>query len=281
MELSFFENLVMHSPELYIRIMGGEPTLHPEFFRLLDIVYAYQKVPIIFSNFLFNSDIKNGIISLIKENKQIKFLVNIAEITDVDTLINNYKCIYNELRKRNRTDALSCGVTINSLADEFPNVSYIESLIKLGLNVESLRFCMMAPNTIVNKIADIKGNYKIGDTLKELCNFCNEHHLEKTIPEEIYPCTFSNIDDFYFVKQQRSSEEVLPCYIQPPLDVFPDGTVSFCFPLKEKTNMKITDFDHMKIDVIRNYNKIKTISPTCTSCKYYKIHCNGACPAWR
>lgn len=282
MSLEFFESLVKQIPDIYIRIMGGEPTLHPLFLQFLDIVFSYNKIPLVFSNFLFSEKVLEGLKSRLSENKRIIFLANLSDLKEpfLSVAAHNYSEIYRILSMRNRSAQLSVSLTIDINHPETSGLSYLKTLIEHEVDVGYLRFCMMAPSPSCYKVSDFKGKTEVGDALIELCKYCNNNGIEITIDEAIYPCTFKKLDDYYYVKKFWTSSRDLECYVKPPTDVFSNNTASFCYPLKGKINLPIINVDTIESELSKKLEDIKTISNTCKSCMYYKSHCKGACPAW-
>lgn len=283
MSLELFESLVKQNPDMHVRIMGGEPTLHPLFLQFLDVTFSYNKIPVIFSNFLFSEEILEGLKSRLSENKRVIFLANLSDLNEpfLSIAAHNYLEIYRILSMRNRTKQLSISFTIDIGHPKTSNLGYLKELMKHGITVENLRFCMMAPSPTCYKVSDFKGNTDIGDVLMELCKYCENNNIEMTLAESMFPCMFKNLNDYYYVKKIWSPSRDLECYINPPIDVFSDNTASFCFPLKNKLNLPINDINTIKSELLEKFENIKTISDTCKSCIYYKSHCKGACPAWR
>ena len=282
MSREYFESLVKRIPDMYIRIMGGEPTLHPLFLDFLDIVFKHNKIPVVFSNFLFDLKILNGLIERLSENKRIIFLANLSSLNDflMKVAADNYSKIYKTLSDRNRTNQLSCSLTIDIRKPEECNLDYVKRLIAKGVIIEGLRFCMMAPNFRIYEVKEFKDRFAIGDNLVELCKYCTGNHIEATIAETIYPCIFRNLDDYYFVKGYWMEGRDFECYTNPPADVFSDNTISFCFPLKDRIRIGIDDLSMAVPQLLKEFEPIKKVSDTCKTCIYYKSHCKGACPAW-
>ncbi len=93
------------------KLLGGEPTSHPNFSLFIDELVKRRKDFTIISNFLFTDEIRDVIIKASNEVK-ISFLINSSNLNDVkgryDTFVKNYNTIYNHLYVRDLEVNISC-----------------------------------------------------------------------------------------------------------------------------------------------------------------------------
>ena len=93
-----------------IKLLGGEPTCHPQFMEIVNSILERGKSVTIISNFLFDNKIKNFIIRKISQGADLHFLVNSTDLDVGDrikTRSSNYRDIYNILYSFDKEETLS------------------------------------------------------------------------------------------------------------------------------------------------------------------------------
>ena len=112
MSTSEFLNILnKHSSEerQHIKILGGEPTIHPNFCEFIDICCERSIDLTIITNLLFGEKVKSNLENhIINDTNEISFLVNCSEL-DLYKRMNkfekNYRFLY-ELKKKNKNNKI-------------------------------------------------------------------------------------------------------------------------------------------------------------------------------
>ncbi|MFW6002588.1 MAG: radical SAM protein, partial [archaeon] len=99
MDMETFNTLldkIENSKNSRAKLLGGEPTLHPQFVEFLDEIIKRKVPTTLISNFLFSDKVRDKIIEAIK-HVPIDFLVNATNLDEknlIDIWSENYNHIY-------------------------------------------------------------------------------------------------------------------------------------------------------------------------------------------
>lgn len=288
-EMSYgnFLRLLDKLPEDYhIKLLGGEPTLHPDFGKMVDELVRRKKGFTIVSNFLFDDNITDIIIKALGHTK-ITFLINSTNL-DVDNRIDvfakNYTTIYQYLYKYDQEEIISCGYTLENDKDWKYYVEYTDFLLKHIKKIERLRLSLPFPGD-QSKKEDFYfiNNKKLGEKFLIMVRKSIDIGAQPSIDCVIYPCMFDNKEELKYIKKFTDKFQT-KCSKGSPADIFPDLTLSFCYPLKEsikintnKHNGLMTAIDELTL----RYKILKTravLPEACVDCAFRKSEiCDGPC----
>lgn len=219
-----FLDFCKNSDEKDVRIIGGEPTLHPNFFDFIDMVvnYNYFDRIVVFSNFSFSLEFAEKIIEYNKKIP-INFLPNIN---------NNPK--YIQIVERN-LDLLTMAIpesvyriSIN-IFDPNQDMSFWENIIA-KYNIKEIRWSITVPNTSLNKDFNFKQYFhNFQDILKEMLSWTTKYNINLSCDCNNPPiCAY---DDDFIVYAMK----VDPCFFGElhctgaAMDVTPNLDVIGCF----------------------------------------------------
>lgn len=303
LDLSFLEKVEpwdqISSPD--IGILGGEPTLNPNFFLILKKLQDLNYVPVIFSNFLFDDLLKKKLSFFIIKNpsKELKFLVNINDLnkSQLDRVIENINFIQKTFLSINKSNKLSLSLTLDIDNPEL-NLIYLYSFYKeLNFNYR-LRLGVALPSDSEKKpqYKKVINNKELGKIIVKILNWSQKQNIDLFLDCGIYPCFFSAKDLSYF-------KSIFPnfkfgCGNQPAFDVFPNGKSIYCFPLENSINNFLfpkdnpgynlkffifIDFNKTEEDLKKQFIKLKEklFCEDCFLCEYnISKLCEGICPAF-
>lgn len=279
-----FKKLIKKVPnESPIKLLGGEPTQHPQFIDFVDATLENNKELVIISNFLFNENI----LSQIKERcekGQIHFLINSTDLDKdterLKTFIRNYNEIYKSLYKEDKEINISCGLTFDNDKDWQYYVKYIQFLYDNLIKIEKLRLSISFPDN--KKDFSIINNKSIGKKFLYSIKKCIDLDIPTQLDCIILPCLFENKEEWKFINNFMGKVHI-KCD-GAPTDIFPDGTVSHCYPLKDSIKVlesKYDTLDKISLDMKLRYNIIlkKVDKPDeCKKCHFMEIGmCDGPC----
>lgn len=225
-----------------VRMIGGEPTLHPEIKDFIDIAISYGcfRDILIFTNLTFNHEFAE---MLVEKNKQIPIHL-LPNINSLDLLIPTLRdnILYN-------LDFLSMNLpTFDRLSINLyspnQNLTMWEKLCA-EYNIQSIRFSIVVPNYEIPKDFNATEYFhSFQPVLKQLIDFKKNYGIE--VENDCNPlplCAFDSdfiqyvlkIDPSFFLKGGNCSHAVM--------DVTTDLKVINCFGLGTIKDRNLEDFD--------------------------------------
>lgn len=290
MSLEKYKELLDKIPDntnMPIKLLGGEPTQHPLFKEFVSEALSRNKEVVIISNFLFNEDILKFLLSVTGSGK-ISFLINSTGL-DINNRIKlfskNYNTLFSYLYGLDLEEKMSCGITLETDKDVLYYLEYIDFLLEHIKKIEKIRISLNFPGNKKDKNDFyFLNNKELGEKFLILSKKSIDIGANYSVDCIIFPCMFENKEEFKLVK--KFVEKLSTFCNGVPADIFPDGIVSYCYPLKE--SIKVDSKNHkyledslqeLKIRYSILENKIVDKLPEiCISCKFRSRGiCHGPC----
>ena len=222
-----------------VGIIGGEPTLHPQFSEFVINLCKDDRVSkvIVYTNGILLSNYPK----IISESK-VKFLIN----CNPPDIIGKEK--YSELvsaisQIARYPDRLSLGV---NLYKERTDYSYIYELLEIA-KLPRLRVSITVPNNHLKNEPFSYFSYMKPVVLEFFCNLAIRGIIPYFDCNHLPPCFIDSQDlaKVEFNKElllllQNTLWKTVSC--RPVIDIFPDLTAVRCLGMSESTKVKITDF---------------------------------------
>lgn len=250
---------VKTSPFERVGIIGGEPSLHPEFNQILNILNNDERVNhfVVFTNAL---EIDKYIDNI--KNDKCSLLINCNSPVDIGTsrfekLKENIKLIVKEKNNKN----VNLGINLYSKDLDY---SFIFDLLKLTSN-NNLRFSTALPNTSKETSKDVLNDFIfMKDYLFKFFKDCYDReivpgsdcngipHCILSVEEKKLLLSIRNLAVKYNIAD--TIESIHTC--SPVIDIMPDMNAVRCFGLSKYTKVPISNFSN--INNLRNYfyNKV-------------------------
>jgi len=280
-------NFVKKSRYGGLKLLGGEPTLHPQFVRIIEMIEAEKLRYGLISNILFDNDILQALMKSVKSGTTTSLLANASELDKnkkhEDTFVYNYNQLL-DFSKKNRTDFhLSCSVTLDRKKSVDEEVQYIEGLIS-KVDVLNLRLSLDLPGGVDEDRFFIK-NKTYGEKVKAVMEVCLKNMVPMNWDCILYPCMFE--DEFFLEKKVAAFIKKLQfiCDLRSaPLDVFPDMSFIHCYPAENFGGDNILAYENIEElqrelflrKKVLEYNK--PLPEECKECKFYKQgKCKSLC----
>lgn len=257
-----------------VRLLGGEPTLHPKFTEFVEKSIDQDFDILLFTNGLIN----NETLSFLKKIPQDKLSILLNSIHPNE---NNEKGIQRQKRTMETFGKnLVVGVNLYSNNQELDYLIdyvltyHLKKEIRFGIShsVLSKHNTYLHPKDYKNigqKIAHFKLEAKKRDIAIGFdCGFV--------------PCMFP--EDSLELLEKELKKAGNCCH--PIIDMLTDGTFISCYPLnnfhKIKINNTLTAKDLIK-DFENELNPYKEVGifPYCSSCPLFNNRCNGGCMSFR
>lgn len=286
MELDTFESILQKHNSDHLKLLGGEPTLHPQFEELLNLCLRYNKKVTLISNFLFNEKKKN-IIRKYYGNVINSFLINSTDLdvgSRLEKFKSNYNDIYTMLYNIDEEHRMSCGLTIDESKDLGYYVNYINYLKENLLNIERMRISLNFPGS-KDKKEDFYflSNKNLGSLYVMLSKHLVDSNILPSCDCIIYPCMFENKEHFKYVK--KFVDKTKTKCLSSPFDVFLDKSISYCYPLKDTIRLNFDNYrktSQISEDLNTRYTSIRSlqkqnIPDICKKCAFYDNDCHGPC----
>jgi len=267
--------------ERQIGLLGGEPTLHPQFKEIIDLFLNYGYHITIFSNGIFGRDILEFLQNKISERNSIGVLFNINEPKF-------YKKEELEILHYNLKE-LSIGFsnTINIGINFFYLEQDYEYIIEIArkYNIQKIRWDIAHPIVYEkNKTIPLEMYQLMGEKIANFADKARLHNISISAD-----CGAS----VYCMFDEESRKKVLSSYARGlfqvckeggAIDVGIDLRVWRCFPLSKYFNKTLDEFKDLK-DIQDYFNEkysyfFHGIYPMdrCYTCRYaIKEVCTGSC----
>lgn len=266
----------------HIGLIGGEPTLHPQFKEILsiadDIFNKHNCEGVLFTNGVYLEE----------------FLPYMPERLHI-------------LLNFNTPDAMSQEQwnKLNSTLDEIYNLGWFKNKVTIGCNI-----CMEIDDydflwSIVEKYslrtirvsvtAPTKEEYKndkdkyYQTMLPKFVNFVKKAKLYNVRLtkdcNQIPDCYYENIEDLKLVKQICEKRDQREPHCGPVVDITPDFTASACFGAYQIVDCnlfkKYSDLEYYLLNKIIMPKFVKNCSGKCSTCKEHELFtCQGGCLAF-
>jgi len=247
-----------------VKILGGEPTLHPNFKEMINYLKEKKIVATILTNFYF-------------DKKNLKYFLPEVVEEVLGTYYPSKKLDYNvkELIKKGNTVVLSYNISKKN-----KNYKYIiDATKKFGL--KKVRFSIAHPSSRrKNDYVKIEELTEVGKVVMDFVRDCVNNDLTPVLDCTLPLCMLGDKKNIkYFTEKVTNSTE--PCGI--PLDLTPDMDFIYCFPLAEYAKTNINEVKSFKdltkaLDVSKLREKF--LFEDCKTCVYwYRKQCQGGCLA--
>lgn len=284
MTLDNFEKVIQFhkaSNTRELRLIGGEPTLHPNFIQFMNRIVSdpfFESITV-FTNGTFNDNVCS-VLEMASCVKLTKIVVNYNNPSIIGQDMSNK--VLNNIEKLSKTRV---GITLGlNIYKQHQSYQYVIDAAK-KYNVKYLRWSIVVPNTDEKEKVDVRQYYaEHSDVVKAFLNSCKDENIEAFVDCNGMPlCLMS--DELLRLTAFASPSAVKPSVCSPVIDIKPDLSAIRCFifnenpvPIDRFANKgELFDFFSKKDVEIK---KIPLID-ACTSCSSFKKHGSCGCLAFR
>ncbi|HOJ64360.1 MAG TPA: radical SAM protein [Spirochaetota bacterium] len=269
-------DFIKRSKRNNLSILGGEPTLHPDFIEFLDIIKNDKDILSlhVFSNGIFTEKILDAFVTFSKI-KKLSFLINynLPEILKEREYIIKKNIM--ELKKNNVE--ITLGINIYKRHQE--NQYLIDACHEFNIN--KIRWALVVPNSIKTARIDVKRYFsEFSKDVYKFLDKCSKNDLDAHVDCNNIPiCMISDKDIRRLAYDGNKNLKVSACH--PIIDILPDLSVVRCFALSDNP-IKLSNFNNS--EEIKDYfeknvdDKLlnKELIPECLECSSYKFR-NKSC----
>lgn len=268
-----------HGKGIRLGIIGGEPTLHPKFDKILQTIIEFSKE----HNFIYPTVFSNGILlsdysTFFTKDANVLLNLNSSKVigdiqwTKIIKTLNNLE---KDQAFANNNVKLGINLYLN-----MPDWTYILDLAK-NYNQSSIRCSVVVPT---NKLKTIDKFQYYNDNKENFLDFLSsaEKFKIKVIMDcnRIPLCYFTDKEKILVLNQTERYEHF--CGEQPVLDIFPNMTCSLCFGAGQPISInKFQNLSHLK-----RYFLLKKVPSLiekqkigkCQNCEQINnLSCQGGC----
>ena len=265
-----------------VRLIGGEPTLHPDLDKLIQEAIDYQCFSniVIFTNLTFSHEIAR---MLVEKNKDIDILL-LPNINDLDMLLPNQKeKIIANLDYLSQNLSHFDRISINLYIPDQDLKKWEEIICRY--NLKSIRWTIVAPNHEIKKDFDFYNYFhQFQPLLLQMAEWRIKYGIEIDSDCANFPvCCLDGSAISYIYRTQNDMLNKTPYCLNIVGDVSPDLTVRECFVSTGKDRKKLTDFDNYdQLDTYYHMQreeryKGKMARKQCIDCPIYKIYGHSCC----
>lgn len=258
-----------------IRLLGGEPTLHPQFADILHLALQENKQIIIFSN------------GLIPESA-LDEITNASSIASILVLININVYFQNSSNSKvtgHIAQVLArlggncqLGYTIHT--HQLPSIKLFELINQHGL-IKSLRFGLAQPIGHNNQFLLPRSYPLIGEKIIDAARKAMHNTIKIELDCGFVRCMFPGNSQAMF--SDATASPAFHC--NPIIDLDVDGSALACFPLSQELRLPAA-LDHPREEIINFFNsglqnlRGLGIYRECSQCAFLHTHeCSGGCLA--
>ena len=270
-------------------LIGGEPTIHPQFNELLQLLIDNPRVKhvTIFTNGL---ELHKSFKYL--SNPKFSALVNLNSPEDIgETRFNK---VMDNIGNHSSPDKVNLGINLYKPDLDY---SYIINACK-QFHKHTLRISICVPNLSEQRNCHSLEWFKVMKPL--LVHFLNDTFSNGIVPSydcNLVPkCIFTDKEfDWLSKASQLAREKGLPTNLadglvgcDPVIDILPDLSVVRCFGMSTDLKLNISDFNNLeeiahefafKLDT---FKYLISANPECSTCKEASNHrCTGGCLAYK
>lgn len=276
MSLSIFRDtmkLMKRSGIKEIRLLGGEPTLHPQFNNLLDEALANQFNIMVFTGGLVPNSVLDKLANI--DTNRLFVLLNVVLPHENQPALRK-KQLY-LMERLGRRIALGINIDRPSI-----NLDYLLPLIvdyglartvRLGIAHPSLH----ASNTFLHP----RHYSQVGQRVTDFAVQAHLHQIELEFDCGWVPCMFP--PESFEALNKSPGDIGQRC--NPILDILPNGQVISCFPLRDHQQEHINDYSNCRelrsaFSNTQRKERVAMLYTTCRTCKWrIQGDCTGGCLA--
>ena len=284
-----------NNPNVKIGIIGGEPTLHPDLKKLVNIALENKSIRKVV---LFTNGINMDKCIELVQNPKFNILLNMNSCEDIGKksfkkMCENINLIKNNATKYNNSDCLSLGINFYD-----PNKNYdfiLDEAQKLGLH--SVRLSVVVPNTSEKENQDSLEYFrKFKESLFQFFNKCDEREIIPFYDCNNFPVCLWDTEELQWLNNyvRKYSKKYNNCsnllslpHCEPVIDILPSLEAVRCFGC---SNLKVKIIDFKDIHDLRNFfcRQIDHVcssvftSPLCAACyQRHTLKCSSGCLAFK
>lgn len=253
-----------------VRIIGGEPTIHPKFIDFLKIItrdHWFESI-FIFSNCTFSMEVLYEIM-LASKKKKVVVLPNYNE--------KEFLGKRGERVEKNLESLVKCGIVktlgINIYSEKFDYSYALDKAKKLG--IKQIRWSITTPNYKLSENFEVKEYFRgFYSVLKGFLKECSEKGIYAMLDcNTIPPCVFTEEEKIELLSYKADLFDRTDCNVI--LDINPQLEIFRCFGMSEGYHEKLRSkktLEEVTKDMKKEFKEIEEekLFSECGECDIYE-----------
>jgi len=289
MSLENFQKLILLAKaENYagVKLLGGEPTIHPDFSAMLTFLSKERFPATLISNLLYTDPAVRECINQAAAKGIIHgVLANAAELNTPETLgifKQNYSALLEATAKE--PGKITAGITLSRQKSAAEETEYIAFLAQ-NIYISRLRLSLdFQAENVEDKF--FINNKEYGQKILAVVHKCLDLRIPISWDCKLYPCMF---EEAVFQKDIAGFAQSLRLDCQAggaPFDVFPDMSYIHCYPARVLSGQNILKFSRISEALNEIAFRKKALQALqknnppgeCKECNYYRTgRCDSLC----
>ncbi len=259
-----------------IALLGGEPTLHPQFIDFIKYLLPRKLGILVFTNGMVNDKFFcSDIIKIAKENNvrsfpELGFCVNINEPQYTNENENKLHTIF--FSQLGKVTSLS----FNIFEESFDPYFLIDTINRYKL-IKNIRLGISSPSSNKNEYLNIDYYNKAGIKIMEFIRTAQKHKIFINFDCGFTRCMFTE-NNLLELNYLKNSNVIFDC--DPVLDIHPNLDITCCYPTSNCFTENILEcelYSTVFCNFKKNLDNIKPIYDKCLTCEHLTINCDGGC----
>lgn len=259
-----------------IALLGGEPTLHPEFIDFIEYLLPKKLGVLVFTNGMVNDkNFYTNLISVAKKNNvrnfpELGFCVNINEPKYTNENENKLQNTFFTLL--GKVSSLS----FNIFESSFDPYFLIDTIVKYKL-IKNIRLVISYPSSNKNVYLDSNYYSEVGMKIIEFIRVAKKYKIFINFDCGFVRCMFTE-NNLLELKYLKNSNIIFDC--NPVLDIHPNLDITCCYSTANFFKENVLECDLYSTVFCNFKKKLETIKPiyeNCLICKNLMINCDGGC----
>lgn len=272
-----------------VSLLGGEPTSHRDFSRILDHFLAAGFRVHLISNLMYGRRLRRQIDDAARNNPLFRVMVNANDLDQHPAgpaVVENYNSLLAAIRESGGAPSrLVCGLTLSdslSTPDGFDR--YFDFLMEALDALPLVRLSLNFPGSEASKDKPyFLGNLALGDLFHHACRRVLAAGGKPMLDCIVFPCMFRSPSLLDFVTTHAIATADPHRCLAPATDYLPDGTVRYCFPVMTVTTPAGEHRSESGVQAALRAQYEATLSSSvlpgpCLECEYrWENVCDGPC----
>lgn len=282
MSVRSFEKIILFlkkSNIAHFKLLGGEPTTHSSFIKILSIIEKHgMSYTLVTNGLITDQNTLKAILNSVRLKHCTHLLLNVAELQSTV----QKKLILHMFNMLSKHCPITGSITLNHKRSVDQEVKYIVTVLREFKGLKRLRVSLDFPATS-NAAEYILNNKTYGEKILKIYALCKQKKVELVSDCIVYPCNF-DIAERQWQKLAINIAQFSAKCIKIPLDIMPDSSYIHCYSAGNfggKSIFAFKTFGELSRDI--NIRKVMILSKQkrnkrCLSCKWLKVkYCLGLC----
>lgn len=271
---------ISRTPKNHIGIIGGEPTLHPDFKEILKETNRYCREVNTGATLFTNGIELEQYLPYIGERIGLLINCNSPEYQPSEAVAKQRKTLDHLYELSWFDNKATCGCNIHPGVEDY---SFIWELVD-AYHLPGLRVSVVSPAAQYESYRCDKEKYYMlmKPRFVQFCKDAIKHHCELHIDCGHIPLCYFTQEEKEIVLQAHNGQYDINNICKPVVDITPDFKATACFGAYEEVDIR--DFDNLEeldtyLFLKKSYPRIlANCTGKCTTCKKHELlQCQGGC----